>query len=187
MAHCPVLVAIDMQEAFDLPGRPRRWNADLDSKGLALLAAWRQHGLPVIHVRNESYEPASYFHAAHRGFAFRPGFEPARGEALITKSVNSSFIGTDLDLRLRRLGADEVVIFGMRTDMCVSSTARTGANIGWRMVVVDDACDCCDMNDPLDGTPIRAELSHRVHIATLFGEFAEIRQTSNLLADRLAS
>lgn len=36
-----VLIPIDMQEAFDLPGRPRGWNADLDQNGLALLAAWR--------------------------------------------------------------------------------------------------------------------------------------------------
>lgn len=187
MSRCPVLVAIDMQEAFDQPGRPRRWNGELDRNGLALLAAWRERRLPVVHVRNESYEPGSYFHAAHPGFAFRPGFEPQHGEGLVTKSVNSSFIGTDLDLRLKRLGADEVVIFGMRTDMCVSSTARTGSNIGWRMVVVDDACDCCDLTDPLDGSPIPAELSHRVHIATLAGEFAEIGQTSRLLAEHLPS
>lgn len=186
MSCTSVLVSIDMQEAFDLPGRPRRWNGDLDRNGLALLRSWRRRRLPIIHVRNESFECGSCFEASHRGFAFRPDFAPLPGEHLVTKSVNSSFIGTDLDLRLKRLGADEVVIFGMRTDMCISSTARSGSNIGWRMVVVDDACDCCDLVDPADGHPIKAELSHRVHIATLAGEFARIERTSSLISSGLA-
>ena len=62
---------------------------------------------------------------------------------LVAKSVNSAFIGTDLDLRLRCPRANAVVVFGMRTDMCVSSTAHSAANLGWPVNVVRDACDCC--------------------------------------------
>jgi nicotinamidase-related amidase len=121
-----VLIAIDMQGAFDMPGRPRRWNESLDSNGLELLAAWRARCLPIIHVRNDDPNPRSWFHANHPGYAFRPGFEPPPGEGVVVKSVNSAFIGTDLELRLKRLDAGGIVLFGMRTDMCVSSTARTG-------------------------------------------------------------
>ena len=46
-----VLLPIDMQQAFDGPDWPRRWNAEVDSNGLALLAAWRASGRPIIHVR----------------------------------------------------------------------------------------------------------------------------------------
>lgn len=128
-----VLIAIDMQRAFDMPGRPRRWNNDLDSNGLQVLAAWRARRLPIIQFRNDDPDPRSWSHADHPGCAFRPGFEPLPGEGLVVKSVNSAFIGTDLDLRLRRLDAAGIVLFGMRTDMCVSSTARTGSNIGWEV------------------------------------------------------
>jgi nicotinamidase-related amidase len=178
----PALVAIDMQQAFDLPGRPRRWNADLDRNGHALLAGWRARGLPIIHVRNDSVDPESWFHPDHPGNALRPGFEPRPGEALVSKSVNSAFIGADLDLCLRRLGADEVVVFGMRTDMCVSSTARSGANLGWPMIVVGDACDCCDLPDPFGEGIIRAEEVHRVHLATLAEEFARLVTTDDMKA-----
>ena len=66
---------------------------------------------------------------------------------MVTKSVNSAFIGTDLDLQLKRLGAKHVVAFGISTDMCVSTTIRTGANMGWDMILVPDACDCFDLPD----------------------------------------
>lgn len=178
----PVLIPIDMQRAFDWPNRPRRWNADLDRNGLALLAAWRRRGWPVIHVRNDALDPTSWFHPSHGGHAFRPGFAPLPGEGLIAKTVNSAFIGTDLELRLRRLDAIELVLFGMRTDMCVSSTARCGSNRGWRVTVVGDACDCCDLPDPFGGEAIRAEDAHRVHLATLADEFAEVVPTAAALA-----
>jgi hypothetical protein len=67
------------------------------------------------------------------------------GEPVVAKSVNAAFIGTDLDLRLRRLGAQQLVVFGISTDMCVSTKIRVGANLGWRMMLVEDACDCFDL------------------------------------------
>lgn len=179
----PVLIAIDSQKAFDLPSRPRRWNADFDRNGLALLSAWRERGLPIIHVRHDAVDRGSVFHPDHPGNGFRSGFEPQPGEALIAKTVNSAFIGTDLDLRLRRLRADAIVLFGMRTDMCVSSTARSGSNLGWRVIVVADACDCCDLPDPFEDLLLRAEDVHRVHLATLAAEFAELTTTGRAIAE----
>ncbi len=110
----------------------------------------------------------------------RPGFTPLPGEQLVTKSVNSAFIGTDLDLRLRRLGAKTVVTCGISTDMCVSTTIRTGANMGWSMVLVEDACDCFDLPDGQGGT-IPAKDLHRAHVATLGFEFCEVTTTKALL------
>lgn len=169
-----VLLPIDLQKAIDWPGRPRRGNSRLDANGQALLAPWRAKGLPIIHVRHDSVEPESLFRPGHPGNAFRDGFEPRASEGLVVKSVNSAFIGTDLDLRLRRLGARRVVAFGWATDMCVSTTIRTGANMGWEMVMVHDACDCCDLPDPIGGGVISAEEIHRVHVATLAADFCRV-------------
>lgn len=171
-----VLLPVDMQQAFDEPRWPRRWNRAVDSNGLALLAAWRRAGGTILHVRHDSTEPASTLRPGQPGNAFRPGFEPAPGEAVISKSVNSSFIGTDLDLRLKRLGATQVVVFGISTDMCVSTTIRTGSNFGWRMTLVADACDCFDLPDGRGGT-IPAEQVHAAHVATLGFEFCTVTTT----------
>ena len=95
-----VLLPIDMQQAFDGPSWPPRWNSQADANGLALLEAWRSAGRAIIHVRHDSIEPGSTLAPGTPGNALRPGFEPLDGEPLVTKSVNSAFIGTDLDLRL---------------------------------------------------------------------------------------
>jgi nicotinamidase-related amidase len=176
-----VLLPIDMQRAFDGPPWPRRWNESVDRNGLALLAAWRGAGLPVIHVRHDSVEPGSTLTLGLPGNDPRLGFEPRDGEALVSKSVNAAFIGTDLDLRLRRAGIDTVVTFGISTDMCVSTSTRVGANLGYRMIVVGDACDCFDLSDGAGGT-IPAEEVHRIHLATLRHEFASVTGTGAIVA-----
>ena len=181
-----VLLPIDMQQAFDGPEWPRRWNPDVDANGLALLAAWRAAGRPIIHVRHDSVQPGSSLSAGSPGNAFRPGFDPLPGEALVTKGVNSAFIGTDLNLRLKRLGAKHVVTFGISTDMCVSTTVRTGSNMGWDMVLVPDACDCFDLPDGQGGT-VPAEEVQRAHVATLAFEFAKIMNTAELTGLRVAA
>lgn len=176
-----VLIPIDIQQGFDLPPWPRRGNPRLEANGVRLLAAWRASGLPLIHVRHDSVQPGSPLTPGTPGNAFRPGFEPLPGEALVTKSVNAAFIGTDLDLRLRRLGVDHVVLFGISTDMCVSTTARVAANLGYRVTVVADACACFDLVDA-DGRAIDAETVHRVHLATLRAEFGAVVDTDEVIA-----
>lgn len=175
-----VLLPIDMQRAFDIPPWPRRWNSAVDQNGLSLLERWREAGRPIIHVRHDSVAEGSSLAPGTEGNRFRPGFEPLDGEQLVTKSVNSAFIGTDLDLRLRRLGARHVVAFGISTDMCVSTTVRTGANMGWDMVLADDASDCFELPDGKGGT-ISAQAIQAAHVATLGFEFCRVMSTSVLL------
>jgi nicotinamidase-related amidase len=74
-----------------------------------------------------------------------------------------------------------VIAFGMVTDMCVSTTIRTGANMGWDMVLVPDACDCFDLPDGQGGT-IRAEDVHAAHVATLGYEFCRLMSVAELTA-----
>jgi nicotinamidase-related amidase len=176
-----VLLPIDMQRGFDGPAWPRRWNRDVDANGLALLAAWRAAGRPIIHVRHDSVTEGSSLAPGAPGNAFRPGFGPQEGEALVAKSVNSAFIGTDLDLRLRRLGARRLIVFGISTDMCVSTTVRMGANLGWDVVLVPEACDCFDLPDGQGGI-LAAEQVHAAHVATLAFEFCRIATVSQLVA-----
>ncbi len=175
-----VLLPVDMQQAFDGPPWPRRWNDAVDANGLALLEAWRGARRPIIHVRHNSIVAGSSLAPGNPGNAFRLGFEPVGDEPMISKSVNSAFIGTDLDLRLKRIGARHVVAFGISTDMCVSTTVRTGANLGWDMILIADACDCFDLPDGNDGT-IPTEQIHAAHVATLGYEFCRIFTTAEII------
>lgn len=174
-----VLLPIDMQMGFDDPGSPPRWNADLDANGLALLTAWRSANRPIIHVRHDSIQPGSTLAPDRPGNRLRPGFEPQGNEPLMTKTVNAAFIGTDLDLRLRRLGARHVVVFGLLTDQCVSTTIRVGANLGWDMILVPDACDCFALPNGQGGI-IPADQIHAAHVATLAFEFCRTLSVAEL-------
>lgn len=180
-----VLLPIDVQKGFDDPSWPPRWNAAMAANGRALLAHWRSAGAPIIHVRHDSVQPGSSLAPGHWGNDFREGFAPLDGEPVVSKSVNSAFIGTDLDLRLRRLGATRIVAFGISTDMCVSTTIRTGANMGWKFVLVPDACDCFDLPDGAGGT-IPARAIQAAHVATLAAEFCEVATTAELTAPNAA-
>jgi len=177
------LIPIDLQQAFDHApyGRERRNNPGLEANGQRLLAAWRERGAPLVHVRHDSIQPGSTLQPGQPGNHFRPGFEPLPGEAIVPKSVNAAFIGTDLDLRLRRLGVSTLVLFGLSTDMCVSTTARVAANLGYEVVVVGDACACFALPDGA-GAEIPAEAIHRAHLATLRAEFARVLDTAGVLA-----
>ncbi|WP_457583905.1 cysteine hydrolase family protein [Ensifer canadensis] len=176
-----VLIPIDMQQAFDAAPWPPRWNVDVDDNGRALLSAWRAAGRPIIHVRHDSVAPGSTLRPGAAGNAPRPGFAPVGDEPLVSKSVNAAFIGTDLDLRLRRLGVDTIVLFGISTDMCVSTSVRVGANLGYRVILVEDACDCFDQPDST-GAMLPARDIHRAHVATLRAEFAEVTTTAAIVS-----
>lgn len=175
------LIPIDVQRGFDYPPWGRRNNPDMEANGRRLLAAWRERGWPLIHVRHDSLQPGSSLRPDHPGHAFRNGFEPLPGEAVVGKSVNAAFIGTDLDLRLRRLGVDTVALFGVSTDMCVSTTARMASNLGYRTVVIGDACFCFDLDDGA-GATIAAKAVDAAHLATLRAEFAQVLDTADFLA-----
>ena len=176
-----VLLPIDMQQAFDCPPWPCRWNEKVDFNGLALLDAWRSASQPIIHVRHDSAEPGSTLAPSHPKNAFRPGFGPKGDEPVIAKSVNSAFIGTNLGELLADLGAKHVIVFGISTDMCVSTTVRMGANLGWDMILVPDACDCFDLPCPDGGPWIPAQQVQAIHVATLAFEFCRIISTSKLV------
>jgi nicotinamidase-related amidase len=176
-----VLLPIDVQRGFDSPVWGARNNPRMEANGLRLIEAWRRAGRPLIHVRHDSLDPASPLHPSSPGNGFKPDYGPVDGEWLVTKSVNSAFIGTDLELRLRRLDARHVAIFGLVTDQCVSTTARMAANLGYAGFVVADACAAFGVLGH-DGVEIPAEALHRAHLATLHHEFLPVRDTDEVLA-----
>jgi nicotinamidase-related amidase len=176
-----VLLPIDMQQGFEEKSWPKRWNSNVDQNGQAILKAWREVQKTVVHVRHDSVVSGSTLSPQHKGNGFRVGFEPLAGERVVSKSVNSAFIATDLDLHLRRIVAKTIVTFGIATDICVSTTIRTGANMGWSMILVEDACDCFELPG-LNGNIISARAIHEAHVATLGFEFCRVVTTAELLA-----
>ena len=114
-------------------------------------------------------------------FEFKPEAMPLGDEPVVTKGVNSAFIGTDLEERLRAAGATTVVIAAIATDHCGSTTVRMSGNLGFETWVVGDACATFDREGP-DGEVFPADVIHRTSLASLHDEFADVVSTDEAIA-----
>lgn len=177
------LIIVDVQTGFkeqDYFGGNRN-NPNAEAHIAALLDAWRSTGRPVFHVKHNSVSLNSPLRPGQTGNDIRPEVAPYPGEPLIEKNVNSAFIGTDLEQRLREAGISQVVIVGLTTNHCVSTTTRMAGNLGFDTVLVADATAAFDRIG-VDGTRYDAQLMHDTTLASLNGEFATVLNTSDVLA-----
>ncbi len=179
------LLMIDVQDGIDvlqhwggLNGRRNNPGAEANIK--TLLTAWRVKGLPVFYTAHDSRETRSPLKLSGPGGAFKKGLEPRDGEPVFRKDVNSGFIGTNLEVALRRAGVGRLVVVGFFTNMCVATTVRMAGNMGYDTYLIDDACSCTNRVGP-DGTDYDAELIHATTIANLHGEFCTALTTDNAL------
>lgn len=179
--HPATLLVVDLQRGFDDPAWGRRNNPHLERHVSELLRAWRATGRPVVHVRHMSTDPSSPLRPGQPGNAFKHATAPVAGEAVIEKRVNSAFIGTSLEIDLRRAGCRGLVIVGLTTNHCVSTTARMAGNLGFATWVVSDATATFDRVGP-DGVEHRAEEIHAIALSDLHGEFATVVDTAAVLA-----
>jgi nicotinamidase-related amidase len=175
------LVLVDVQQGLDDPRLGVRNNPEAERRIADLLAAWRAAGRPVVHVQHVSLEVGSTLREGLAGVAFKPEAAPLPTEPVFRKGVNSAFIGTGLEAHLRAHGIVDLVVVGLTTDHCVSTTVRMAANLGFAVTVVDDATATFARRGP-DGADISAERMHRVELASLHGEFATVRSTQRVLA-----
>ena len=109
------LVIIDMQQGINHPKLGRRNNPGAEQQMLALLAAWRDTGRTVIHVRHFSRSPDSVFWPQQSGVEFQPEFLPWEGEGELHKQVPDAFCHSALEGWLRADGINQVVIVGVVT------------------------------------------------------------------------
>ena len=176
------LIVIDVQQGFLDPRWGQRNNREAERNIAALLTAWRKGGRPLFHVQHGSRSAEGAFYPGTPGHAFKREAMPLAGETIVGKDVNSAFIGTDLEARLRAADITTVVLCCLTTDHCVSTTARMAANLGFRTFLVADACATHERTGP-DGTYFSAEQMHATALASLHGEFARVTTTADVLAD----
>ncbi len=145
-----------------------------------LLRHWRARGRPIFHIQHMSTEPNSPLRPELPGKSIKAIVAPLGSEPVIQKQVNSAFIGADLDARLRAAQIETLVIVGLATNHCVSSTARMAGDLGYDTVVVADATAAHELRS-YDGSHHQAETAHQLALANLHQEFAAILTTEQVL------
>ena len=177
------LIVVDVQRAFDeweAAGK-RRNNPQALARIADLLGAFRDRGAPIFHIRHQGTRPNSSFLPDGSGYPVKDEAREIGEEPVIVKRVNSAFIGTDLETRLRAADIKALVICGATTNHCVETTTRMAGNLGFDTRLVRDATWTFDRVGP-DGDVHSAEEIHAMTLANLNGEFARIVSAAEAIA-----
>lgn len=185
--HCDTaLLLIDVQKGVNDfahwgGAAGRRNNPGAEGAMAKLLAGFRSASLPVIYTRHDSREAASPLKIGAPGGAFIEALAPREGELVVRKDVNSAFVGTGLELMLRRRGIHRLVVVGFFTNFCVETTVRMAGNMGYDTYLVPDACATTNRIG-FDGVDRDAETLHAASVGNMHGEFC----TALALQDAIA-
>jgi nicotinamidase-related amidase len=181
LKHNAALLLIDIQKGFEnieYWGGARN-NPDAEEKAGQLLKYWREHKMPVFHIQHCSTNPESPLAEGKRGNELQEVVKPIEGEPVIKKKVNSAFIGTSLKGLLNNMDIKQLVIAGLTTDHCVSTTTRMAGNYGYEVFLVSDATATFDKVG-VNGEKYSAQLIHDTALASLHMEFATVITTFDL-------
>jgi len=177
------LLVIDVQKAFDDPAWGPRNNHDAETNIASIIKFWRSKQRTVIHVHHSASEElvTSRFHPSKVGHETKEEGRPLPDEAIFKKIVNSAFIGTELEQHLRDNNIEKLVIVGLTTDHCVSTSVRMASNFGFQVTLISDATATFDRK--FDGVDYTAEQIHAVQLASLNDEFCQVVTTDKILSD----
>jgi nicotinamidase-related amidase len=148
-----------------------------------LIDACRAGGLPVVHVRianlaGDSSDTSwrykqkdSWAPPGSKDAEILEELAPVEGEVIFNKTTSSVFPSSHADFALRNMGIDTLIMTGVATANCVESSTRGGGDLGYRVLLVEDAC--------ADLTPER----HDHAIRHLHGNYAIVKSTDQILAE----
>lgn len=176
------LVVIDLQEGI-LPfaGGPHT-ALDVVNRSAKMAEKFRAAGSPVIMVRvgwskdfaEALKQPVDAKPAAHalpeNWWDYPVALGKQDGDIEVTKRQWGAFYGTDLELQLRRRGIDTVVLCGIATNIGVESTARNAWELGFNLVIVEDACSAGSADQ------------HNGSMTNIFPRIGRVRSSRDILS-----
>ncbi len=179
------LLVIDIQNDY-FPGGKMELVHPLEAakRAYELLQCFREHGQYHVHIQHESVRPgATFLLRGDPGASIHESVAHFEGEPLVVKHHPNAFRDTNLHDLLRSQGIERVIITGMMTHMCVDATARAAADLGYQVIVAEDACATRDLR--YGDTTIPADLVHKAFLAAL-RSYGQVLPTEQVIV-RLAA
>ena len=177
------LLLIDIQNDYFPGGAMELVGSSIAGvQGGKLLYAFRQKSLPIIHIQHISTRPgATFFLPNTTGAQIHECVTPNVGEAVFQKNFPNSFRETPLLDHLRKHGVTKLVIAGMMTQMCIDTTTRAAADLGFQCLLAHDACATRDLS--FNGATVSAEHVQTAFLAALNGLFARVLSVEEICTD----
>jgi nicotinamidase-related amidase len=178
------LLVIDIQNDYFPGGKyPLVKPLEAAKNAYILLQCFREHSGHHIHIQHISLEPdAAFFIKGDSGSDIHDSVAHFEGEPIVYKHEPNSFLNTNLLDMLKKWEIERVVVTGMMTHMCVDATARAAVDLGFQVIVADDACASRDLQ--YGDTTIPAEQVHKAFLAALtwYGKVMKSDEIIALLA-----
>jgi nicotinamidase-related amidase len=178
-----VLLLVDIQNdyfpggAMELVGSPTA-----GAQAGKLLHAFREKTLRIIHIQHISTRPgATFFLPNTKGVEFHESVTPHAGETVFQKNYPNSFRETPLLEYLRQHQVTRLVIAGMMTQMCIDTTTRAAADLGFQCVLAYDACAAKSLS--FGSATVSADNVQTAFIAALNGLFAQVLSVEEICAN----
>ncbi|MBI5951697.1 MAG: cysteine hydrolase [Chloroflexi bacterium] len=175
------LLVIDIQKDYFPGGKyPLVDPLPAAQKAYMLLQCFREHGGHHVHIQHISIKPdATFFIRGDSGSDIHDAVAHFEGEPIVYKHYPNSFRETNLLEILQGWGIERLVITGMMTHMCVDATTRAAADLGFKVIVAEDACATRDLT--YGETVIPAEHVHKAFLAAL-KSYGQVMKADDVIA-----
>jgi nicotinamidase-related amidase len=175
------LLVIDIQKDYFPGGKyPLVDPLQAAQKAYMLLQCFREHGGHHVHIQHISIKPdATFFIRGDSGSDIHDAVAHFEGEPIVYKHYPNSFRETNLLEILQGWGIERLIITGMMTHMCVDATARAAADLGFKVIVAEDACATRDLT--YGDTAVPAEHVHKAFLAAL-KSYGQVMKADDVIA-----
>lgn len=177
----PTLLIIDIQNDYFESGKMELVKMD-EAAGNAekLLSYFRKTNLPIAFIQHLATKPnSSFFIPGTSGAEIHDSIQPLESETVIIKNFPNSFRNTNLHRYLQTLDSKDLVICGAMSHMCIDTTTRAAADLGYSCTLISDACATLDLT--FNDQKVKAADVQIAYMAALNGTFAQVISTNQFL------
>jgi len=177
----PTLLLIDIQNDYFEGGKMELVKMDAAAgNAQKLLSCFRKNNLPIVFIQHLATKPnASFFIPSTSGADIYHSIRPLENETVIIKNFPNSFRNTNLHQYLQALDSTDLVICGAMSHMCIDTTTRAAADLGYSCTLIADACATRDLT--FNDKKVKAADVQIAYMAALNGTFAQVISTEQFL------